>query len=116
MTGVESTRDPEQTRKTFRLVAIAAGVWFLGSGIWGLVTETPADRAGVGCEASARKKIDDSGAGVQRAEAQQGQSGWTVTGTVQQEVDGEVLTTYQWTCLTNDDGRSPEITVWTPAG
>lgn len=111
---MEATRDPNQTRKTFRLLAIAAGVWFLGSGIWGLVTETPADRAGAGCEAAARKKIDDAGAGVQLTGVQEGQSGWAVTGDVRQEIDDEVFTTYQWTCVTNADGRAPEITVWTP--
>lgn len=113
---MESTRDPDQTRKTFRLLAVAAGVWFLGSGIWGLVTETPADRASAGCESAARAKSGDSNAGVQMTTPREGQDGWSVAGELLQDVNGAVVTTYRWECLADADGRAPEITTWTPAG
>lgn len=113
---MESTRDPEQTRKIMRAVAIGAGVWFLGSGVWGLVTETPADRAVTGCEAAAGTRSGDTHAGVQNTTSRESQDGWLVAGDLQQDVDGAVVTTYHWECLTNADGRSPQITAWTPAG
>ncbi|MGC3955217.1 MAG: hypothetical protein QM804_13390 [Propionicimonas sp.] len=104
--------EPNRNLKTFRLLAIAAGVWFLGSGIWGLLTEGPQDRAVARCEALARAQAEPD-AVVQHAAAREDRAGWVVTGEVRPTADGAVAVT--WECLAEGDGRNPAITAWTPA-
>lgn len=113
---LEPTRDErqERTRKTMRMLAIAAGAWFLGSGIWGLITETPADRAVTGCETAALARAE-SGAGVQHTSSRQDQVGWVVVGEVRESVDSELVVTHTWECTADAEGRGAAISSWTPA-
>lgn len=112
---MEPTQDPNRSRNTFRLLAVAAGLWFLGSGVWGLLTETAEDRAISGCEAAARAKAEQS-AQVQHTDRREDVAGWSVTGEVRQSVDEAVKVTVEWTCLTDAEGRSPNLTAWNPVG
>lgn len=107
--------EQERTWNTFRWLAAAAGVWFLGSGIWGILTETPADRAVSGCVAAATAQAE-SGASVQNTDSSEIADGWLVTGEVSQTVDRVVTVTQQWECTADAEGRNPTITTWTPVG
>lgn len=113
--NVEADRNQERTWNTFRLVAVAAGLWFLGSGIWGLLTETPADRAVAGCEAAALAQAEQ-GASVQHTASREDQGGWLVTGEARQSVDNVATVTHRWECAADAEGKNPTITAWTPAG
>lgn len=114
---MEANRDPDQTRNIFRMVALAAGLWFLGSGIWGLLTETPADRAVSGCEAAAREQAADPATSVEHTLVREEHAlGWFVAGEVRQNVDNVVSVVYVWECVANLEGRNPAITVWNPVG
>ncbi len=112
---MQADRNQERTWNTFRLVAVAAGLWFLGSGVWGLLTETPADRAIAGCEAAAGEQAT-ADAAVQHTDSREDQGGWLVAGDVRQSVDGVVTVTHRWECTADAEGRNPAISAWTAAG
>lgn len=109
---MEAERDPDRSRRTFRALAVAAGLWFLGSGVWGMLTETPADRAPSGCEAAASERAADPAASVKHTLSRQEQTGWFVAGEVSRTVDGARSVTHRWECRTDGDGRNPSITAW----
>ena len=112
---MEPKPDQSKNRKTFQMVALAAGVWFLGSGIWGLLTEAPEDRATFGCEAAARAKAEPETV-VKHTQIREQQGGWSVSGEVRQSSEGVESVTHRWECLTNGEGREPNLTGWTPVG
>ncbi|MCW5954671.1 MAG: hypothetical protein KIT69_20655 [Propionibacteriaceae bacterium] len=112
---MEANRNQERTWNTFRMVAVAAGLWFLGSGIWGLLTETPGDRAVSGCEAAARAQAEP-GTSVQHTASREEPGGWSVAGEVRRSVDNVATVTHQWECTADAEGRNPTISAWTPAG
>ena len=110
----QKRQSQEQTRKTLRIVAIGLGLWFLGSGVWGLLTETPQDRAILGCEAVALQKAD-ADLKVAHTAVREESAGWSVTGEVREIVDGVTTVTVTWSCTANADGREAAITDWQPA-
>ncbi len=112
---MEPSQDPNRSRNTFRLLAVAAGLWFLGSGVWGLLTETPQDRAVLRCEAAARGRADADTV-VEHTSSRQEQGGWFVAGEVRRTAGDVVSVDYRWECVPDDDGRAPRITAWPPAG
>lgn len=105
--------DPDRTRRTFRALALAAGLWFLGTGIWGMITETPADRAVAGCEAAAKQQAADPAATVVHTLSREEHSGWLVAGEVRKAIDNTPTVTHRWECAADSEGRNPAITVWT---
>lgn len=107
-------RNQERTWNTFRMVALAAGLWFLGSGVWGLLTETPADRAVSGCEAAARAQAEPD-ADAQHTTSREEQGGWFVAGEIRRSVDNVVVVTHLWECVADAEGKNPTISAWTPA-
>ena len=113
---MDQTREERQdrARKTVRMLALAVGLWFLGSGLWGLITETPADRAVSGCEAAARQKAEPD-AGVQQTASREEQGGWFVAGEVRRSIDNVVTVTHLWECTADAEGKNPTITAWNPA-
>lgn len=108
-------RDPDRSRRTFRALAVAAGLWFIGSGVWGLLTETPADRAASSCEAAASERAADSAASVRLTVTREEQVGWFVAGEVLRIVDNAQAVTHQWQCVADGDGKNPSITAWNPS-
>ncbi|MCA0250858.1 MAG: hypothetical protein LCH76_00930 [Actinobacteria bacterium] len=107
--------DPERNRKILRVVAVGLGLWFLGSGAWGLLTATPADRATEGCEAAARAKAADASMAAVHTLVREDSAGWFVAGEVRQTVDGVTSVAYQWECAADQEGHNPTVTGWTPA-
>lgn len=109
---MEAERDPDRSRRTFRALALAAGLWFLGSGVWGILTETPADRAASACEAAASERAADSAASVVHTLSREEQPGWFVAGEVRRNIDNAPAVTHRWECVTDGEGRGPAITAW----
>ncbi len=109
---MEPDRDPDRTRRTFRALAIAAGVWFIATGVWGMLTETPADRATSGCEAAATQRAGDSSALVGHTLSREEQGGWFVAGEVRKTIDNTPTVTHRWECTADAEGRNPAITGW----
>ena len=106
--------DVDRSRQTFRALALAAGLYFLGSGLWGILTETPADRAARGCEAVASERAADPSAAVAHTQVSEDRPGWwLVTGEVRQSVDNVPTLTFRWECTADDDGKNAAITAWT---
>ena len=107
-------RSPEETRKILRIVAVGLALWFLGSGIWGLLTETPQDRAILGCEAVALQRAD-ADVTVAHTAVREESAGWSVTGEVRGSADDATKVTVTWSCTADADGKNTAITDSQPA-